>query len=331
MPSINFWWMSFATRSFALADKPHAKPVVKSVGLAPRVRTELRMKDLMKMRLGWACLVGVLAGCQSWPEPIYPNQVAPFRAMKGEDPTMEGNANACAGRLNAHRSAAKSASATRTVFTALGGLTGGTGGIVAAALSEQDAKTVSGVVGGVGAGIGLVGAFVVELLADPTDRLTRHGSGRSSWDVASRAAQDWSEAAEWKPITLELNMREAAWSLELTAWGGACELEGKQPMSGTWTDFAEDKPDGVKRECSEVSVTLVDSADGKKTLKGTNPDASVREKNLGSCYVTLSCDTQRAARTKARKLAMDAIQACLNDRPTTVVPGDTKLNAIVEP
>lgn len=288
-----------------------------------RIHTELDMKSVEAyLKMKSLTTVGTLAlatlGCSVLPEPIYQNQVASFGTMDKENEGILGDAEACASRLNAHRRAARNANSAKALFAGLGGLASGTGGVIAGVTDEKDAKNAAAITAAVGGGVVLIGTFVTNLLADPTDRLTRHGQGLSSWEVASRASTQFKNLNDWSLVQEPIDMKLAQWQLDTSKYG-ECVLDPEKPVIGDWWDAGTTGPAGNKHECSELKFYMVQG----KTLTGVNPDNPASD-NYGQCIVRLSCDNRRSERERVVALTRQGLGLCVKDQSFAVTPGDQR-------
>ena len=111
------------------------------------------------------------------PETLAPEAVAAasFRA----------EAEQCAARLNGHRDTAEVVSIIQGIISGVGGAAGGAGGALSAIdFGNPDITTAMGVMASIGAGVTLVGNFIIGLLANPVEELRRHGDAQRSWELA---------------------------------------------------------------------------------------------------------------------------------------------------
>ncbi len=132
-----------------------------------------------------------LAGCAgALPEPVYSNQVDAYfpapAAGAGDADTKDTRtaAEACAARLNAHRTKAKIGGILQGLFSGVGSIAGGTGGVLAAVLDDDGVRTAMGVLGAAGAGVTLIGNLVIGLALNPVKELRLHSDAAKSWNVA---------------------------------------------------------------------------------------------------------------------------------------------------
>jgi hypothetical protein len=135
-------------------------------------------------------LAALAAGCSgTLPEPVYANQVDEYFPEAGEgsadaQATRE-QAEACAARLNGHRSDAEVVTILQGIISGIGGAAGGVGGVLSAIdFQDPDLTTAMGVMSAVGAGVTLVGNLVIGLIANPQESARRQAEGRRSWDTA---------------------------------------------------------------------------------------------------------------------------------------------------
>ncbi len=164
--------------------------------------------------LPWIIVLFSIASCTlTLPEPItVPTVDLAFKFSGSDDQTVRRlqatvyqDAQTCAGRLNRHRKSAGSFNTIRTIVTALGGLTSGAGGIVSATVSSDDQQESAAYVAAIGGAIALAGTFIVSIVGDPSDRLSRHSDALRSWDQALALSLDLSSA---DPMFLQGQLRK---------------------------------------------------------------------------------------------------------------------------
>lgn len=148
--------------------------------------------------IAWLTLCALVAsGCAgTLPDPIYGNQVQTYFPDDDAEATTEAEgtpsahelrlqAGHCAARLNGHRSTAETVSIIQGIISGIGGVTGGVGGALSVVhFDSPDINTAMGVMGSIGAGITLVGNFVLGLLANPLEEVRLQGLGLRSWELA---------------------------------------------------------------------------------------------------------------------------------------------------
>lgn len=140
------------------------------------------------VRLTTLALALVTSACAgTLPDPVFGNQVDAY-FPDGEDEVVHARhvgAGHCAARLNGHRGTAESVSIVQGIVSGFGGVTGGVGSALALVhFDSPDIATAMGVMGSIGAGITMVGNFVLSLVANPLEELRRHDLGSRSWDLA---------------------------------------------------------------------------------------------------------------------------------------------------
>ncbi|AKF09424.1 hypothetical protein [Sandaracinus amylolyticus] len=133
------------------------------------------------------------SGCAgTLPEPVYANQVEEYFPEPAADApdaeaqrAMSLEARRCAAHLNERRSDAEVVSIIQATISGIGGATSGVGGALAAVdFGDPDITTAMGVMSSIGAGVTLVGNFIIGLLANPLEELRLHGQGQRSWEIA---------------------------------------------------------------------------------------------------------------------------------------------------
>jgi hypothetical protein len=194
----------------------------------------------------------------------------------------------------------------RYVLTALGGVAGGAGGLVAGVVPDTTSKEVGGWIAFSGGLVALGSTVIIPLISDPTPELVAFGHDVSNFDAAAIAARDARAAAQ--PTTDERSIAlggAGELAADLSAIGDSCDVNA---VRGTWLDG----PSPALHECSSLDRSI---QQGTK-LSLVRP---VGTSMSGTCIFTVTCQ-HRTALKKATTEAIDALERCAKDSPANPVP-----------
>lgn len=121
------------------------------------------------------------------PAPAAPAPAAPAPEAPAADVQLEVRAAAeeCAARLNGRRGSAEVVGLIQSILSGFGGLASGVGGVFSAIdFGNPDITTAMGITASAGAGITLIGNFVLGFFASPLEELRLHSQGLRSWELA---------------------------------------------------------------------------------------------------------------------------------------------------
>lgn len=139
------------------------------------------------------------------------------------------SAESCAGRLNAHRSAALAAYYIRTIFIVLGAILaggGGGGGLTSILSDNPDTQAIGGWVALIGGGVSVFSTAFGLVLDDPTNRLELRGRAVPYFNLALSLADELRDGGLTDVTIRRAKGRELATALR------ACIDDGSVPAGG---------------------------------------------------------------------------------------------------